>query len=423
MMTPEQLELTVLSSLNTLDKVRAAAEIGVCDDSFQVETHARVWAYVQELSGKGQTPLRGDVRAVYGVELLPDVSDAATYTQLLVQRTQTLQARRLLQRHAPGLESNPTEAVRAIMTGLGKIGRSFSGHTRSWDGDAAARLERVRARIQARDRGDLIGIPTGLPVFDQDSLPWQRGELVGIIGQYNAGKSWLLAYFGAVAYYRGRRRVLFLSPESTIEGVEMRFDALIGNMMSKVLGHKAMRKGTIDLTTYEDFISEVQDFGREDLIIRDSGDRGAFTVDDIVSQAREHQPDLLCIDGFHLIKGVGKSWENMKEASEVIKGLTQDMGLTTLTVAQVQRDAALAIDQPPSLDQTAYGLGLVEASDRIISMCERRGEPHQRIFTVPKNRDDQKFTSRMYLRFDVDIGDIRMVQTTIDYDTGEVGFV
>jgi archaellum biogenesis ATPase FlaH len=424
-LTPEELEVAVLSSLSTLDAIRIAEAMGICEDSFQVPANAAAWQYIIARARRGELATSADVKAMCGVMLQAEVTDAHSLAEMLVRRTAARKARTVLMRYARHLagddNTDPMPAIRGIVTELSDINRGVVGHVHFWDSGAQDRFERIRQRVDAKMRGDVIGIPTGLEVFDRAGDTWQPGELIGILGMLNVGKSWLLMYFAAVAYMADKR-VVILSPESTIDTVEMRMDTLIGHMMGYTLSNDALRRGSIDMEQYAKFAAELALSGRHDLVIRDSGDRGVFTVDDIVAQAYEHRPDLVCIDGFHLIKGAGRSWENMKEAAERVKGLAQDMGITVIAASQVQRDALIASDDTPDLGQVAYGLGMIEAADRVIALAERRGDQYQRVFKVPKVRSGKRITRKQYLKFDVDVGDIGWLNPNIDVDTGEVNF-
>jgi len=217
--------------------------------------------------------------------------------------------------------------------------------------------------------------------------------------------------------------VLFLSPESTNFEIEARMDAILGRFMGYEISNRAIMKGFIDDELYSKYLKEVMLSGRKDWKTRDSGDRGVFTLSDIEAQAREFRPDILAIDGFHLIKGLGSSWENMKAAAESIKGLAQHLGMVVIAGSQAQREAAMAIDDTQELGQVAYGMGLVETANRVITLVEKKGDQQQRVFKVPKMRGGEKILNRRYLKFNVDVGEIYELNPEIDEETGQVTFL
>jgi hypothetical protein len=68
-------------------------------------------------------------------------------------------------------------------------------------------------------------------------------------------------------------------------------------------------------------------------------------------------------------------------------------------------------------------MGFLEASNKVISLAEKRGDPLQRVWTLPKNRDGYRITDRQYLRFDIDRGLIGDLGMSVDSATGIVDAV
>lgn len=421
--TPEELELTVLSSIKSLEDYAYCLSQGIREDSFQIDEYANVWRYYEQHSLLGRFPSPEDVSANCNVILMEGLTDLETPVDTLSKISMRRRASTIMLDRGKDLISDPEKAIQNLIGDLSEITKGQSAHSVLFDADATSRLDEIRRRTEAKSRGEYIGIPTGLLCFDEKGDTWRPGEMAAILGTTNVGKSWLLCYFAAYAYYYSNKRVLFLSPEDTTFEIEARIDPIISRFMGIELSNKAIRNGFVDMKVYEGYLKELTKSGRKDFKVRDSGDAGVFSIGDIVSQSREFRPDILAIDGFHLIKGVGKSWENVKEAAESIKGLAQHMGMVVIAGCQAQREAAMAIDDTPELGQAAYGMGLMEACNRVITLVEKRGDKKQRIFKVPKFRSGaEKIVNRQYLRFDVDLGDIGQVIPAVDEETGEVNW-
>ncbi len=401
MSTPEEIELVVLSSIKSIEDLTTLVEMGIADDSFQVEEHQDAWNYIVKSSAYGKLPSPADIKGNSGVELISGITDKETPAATLAKVSFQKRASNAIIMRSKELLTNPESSVRGLMGDLSELNSGKIAHTTYFDADANKRLTEIRERIELRKSGKMVGIPTGLAVFDENGDTWRPGELIVILGTTNVGKSWLLFYFCGHAYWYSNKRVLILSPEDVNFEVEARLDPIVGRFMGHILSNRQIRNGSIDQFLYERYIAELVQSGRKDLKVRDSGDAGVFTIPDIISQAREFRPDILGIDGFHLIKGVGKSWENIKEAAEQIKGQAQHMGITVIAGSQATRDAAMAIDDTPELGQAAYGMGLMEAANRVITLTEKRGDKKQRIFKVPKFRSGaEKITQRQYLNFE-----------------------
>lgn len=417
-MTPENVELAFLSSLTTAAAVRGAQAAGIDSMSFQVESHEKVWLYLAARAEQDRDITHADVLAVCNVQLTVNVTDIDTLLTQLVQLSVARRAMQSIMKHVTPLETDAVATVGEMVTELQALLIAERTHETHFE-DIDSRVERVLAlAAQAAEEG-YIGIPTGLGFFDEQGDTWKPGEMSAIVGATNAGKSWLLLFFAAVAYFRHQKRVLFLSPENSIADIEARLDVIVANEMGIELSNRALRSGRVDAEAYHRYAAAFKERVGEDQmwITRDAGSRGVFSVNDIVALTREHKPDMLCVDGFHLVQGPGdKSWERMKEAAEQLKGLAQDMGIVILTVSQAQREAVLAPDDAPEIGQIAYGMALGEACNRILSMAEKRGSAHQRVIKLIKNRDGEKLNKRFYLKFDVDKGDIGQQGERMDDD-------
>lgn len=421
---PEEVELYVLSAMTSPDAVLKAAAAGIGDMSWQIEAHARAWDYLYQRARLGEAASRNDVYGAVGVELRPDITDSETFLEELVRRTVHREATaRIIARIEELNGPNPQKTVELLIGDLADIAKNSSSHTSYVDTDAMLRVDRMEARAAIKEAGGTIGIRSGLPALDREGLNWRPGEAVAIQGPLNVGKSTLLLWFCAYAYYHDRAKVLFLTPESTIEEVEDRLDPMLGRFMGYDLSNQRIRNGLEDLEVFRDYASKLAEESRSGFIIRDSGDSGTFSVADILQQAREHRPDILAIDGVHLISGAGKTWENMKQAAEALKGLAQHMGLVIIGGTQVTRDAVVADGDVPDLGQSAYGMAFLEAANKVISLAEKRGDPMQRIWKLIKNRGGPKLLSKQFLRFDVDRGDIGELGVLTDEQTGMVDFV
>jgi len=355
--------------------------------------------------------------------LKENLEDSDVYLTELSLRTVSKRAQIALLTLSDKLSIDPLNTIQKLILALSDLHRPVNTRQSFFDADALARFEDYLQKRIKIDNGESIGIPTGLGVFDKKGDTWKPGEVVGVYGPLNTGKSWLLIYFAAYAYYYSNAKVLFMSPENTISDINARLDPVIGRFMGYTLSNRGIRNGTQEPKAYEKYLREIAAKGRKDFIIRDSGDKGAFTIDDITSLMREYKPDLVFVDGFHLISNGGKTWENMKSSAEQIKGLAQYQGCTVIAGSQVKREAVLAADETAELGQEAYGMGLSEAANRVISLAAKRGVKDQRIFRVVKHRDGEQILTKQYLHFDVDTGNIFQIMPDFEDEIDEVGEV
>lgn len=430
-MTPEELERAALSTITSLDRIITARKAGVDADSFQVAAHADVWAYLCERAELGEMATLPDVLAITGVQLVENLTDDTNLVGTLAALSLQRRVRRTMIESVDTLNEDPARALTELLGELGVLSNAAgenTGHLRRFAADASTRLQEFDSMLQDSD-GSPAGLTTGLPVFDENGANWQPGELVAIIGATNAGKSFLMLWLASRAYLVHGAKVLYVSPESTVQDVEYRLDPIAARHLGFNISNSALRNTSQDRDEYARYIAELAKDRPGEWITRDSGEAGTFDAPTIVALAREHLaggtralPNVLCIDGFHLIKGEGKTWEAMQESALLIKGLAQDMGIVVFAVSQAQRTVLQDVGDAPDLAHAAYGMALMEASNRVIGIAERRGQPLQRVFKVPKARDGLRVTKRQILTFDVDVGDIGQLDPNAVDATSEVDF-
>jgi hypothetical protein len=177
-----------------------------------------------------------------------------------------------------------------------------------------------------------------------------------------------------------------------------------------VISNSSLINGSVDLQLYEKWLGELSSERR--WVTADSTETptGKFALKDIAALVAAHRPDMLLIDGFHLIGGSkDEQWKVIAEAGQTLKALAQRNGMVVIVAMQVVREAMKTTGEAPDLQHGAYGKALIEDSDRVFSLAMPKGQPKLRYLKVPKTRDGEPVTIRVHLAFDVDVGDIRQV--------------
>jgi len=350
------------------------------------------------------------------------LADAETWREKLVAQSIERRINGILLDTMPKLREAPIVELPNLINSLTDVHQPSAGATTWVDAGASSRLERYLSRAQAATEGKAVGIPTGLMSLDKAGFTHRPGELTAFLGPMNVGKSSFLMHTCSYAYVKAGARILFLSPESPTEEVEARLDPMLARQMGFTLSYTALRKGQQDPKELERYLMALEGKARKDFIIIDSGENGEFKLDDVIGLARTHRPDILAIDGFHLLNtGSKTTWESFVRAAKRLKGLAQGMGMAVVTVSQVQRNAVVASNDTANLGESAYGLALEETADKIIHLAEVRGDKFKRIYKLNKNRVGERI-DRRYVRFDVDGGDIHETEPRVDSDTGSVEF-
>lgn len=412
-LAPEELERLVISSLSLVDDVLWAQRAGVAVDSFQTEEGQKAWEYVlARVTETGQVPTEVDLSTV-GFTSIPGATDFRKFVDELLRQAAIRKARILIARHIPTLDADPFTAISAIQADLSTIQRGTKLHESYLDADALERFEDVRSRTEKVRRGESVGIPTGLPLFDTQGGEWQPGEMISVMGMPGSGKSTLILSFCSHAWAAGYR-VLFVSPENSVRDIELRADPMLAFAWGVQLSNRALRSGQgVDLEVYRGYVERLQESRR--WLTMDSGEAGGFTAADIRRKTLEFRPDVLAVDGGHLLRGNGKVWENIFQASKTLKAIAQELGITVLVACQATRNVWKGGGEDvPELGDAAYGAkAFMEDSNRVIGMAMDRGGALRRSIQVPKWRDGPVILYKVFLVFDVDSGKIQQ-QATVE---------
>lgn len=408
---PEVVERLLLSAMRTQEALTKLRRASITLDSFSQAVYHDLFVYIERrIIETGQPPSDSELLALY--QFTPDRT--ATDVDSLAR---TLRKQELIRKGQDAMQTqmtelwygDPEEAIQNVITGLSNLQAGASEHLGFSDASAMDRLLNVKERSEMRARGEIIGIPTGLPLFDDTGVGWQPAELVTILGRSTIGKSWLLLFFGCVAYFCGKR-VLYISPEMSKLHTEFRMDAVLSRFYNMVISNSALINGSVDLQLYEKWLGALS--GERRWVTADSTETstGKFALKDIAALVAAHRPDMLLIDGFHLIGGSkDEQWKVIAEAGQTLKALAQRNGMVVLVAMQVVREAMKTTGEAPDLQHGAYGKALLEDSDRVFSLAMPKGQPRLRYLKVPKTRDGEPVTIRVHLAFDVDVGDIRQI--------------
>lgn len=415
--TPEELEALIISSISKMEDVLYAQRLGITWESFQVQECQGAWVYIeQRVAETGNVPSETDLSTI-GFTVIPGADDVRRYIDELARDDQAKKARSAIWRQVKTINTDPSKAITSLIRDLSAISQGSRSHAVYFDADAPKRYEEVKRRTELAAKGLTLGIPTGFPFFDDNGGDWQKGEMCAVLGMPGSGKSTLLLHFCVVAWAAGMR-VLFISPENTCDDIHLRGDPMAAHHFGVQLSNRALRTGKgVDLDQYNEYADRISD--RHDWMTVDSGAKGPFTIADIQREATAFRPDVIAVDGIHLLAGEGKTWETIYEAGKVLKGMAQEHGLTVLVACQGDKATMQSPEENPELGAVAYGKAIMEDSNRVISLAKDRGGFKRRSLKVPKWRDGPEITTKVYIAFDVDAGVIKQ-QGNSPTETGTV---
>ena len=301
------------------------------------------------------------------------------------------------------LEDDAVDALEYLAGNITALKGSVgdSSHMAYADRDASKRAEELADKMIKVNQDKVLGITTGIDVFDTTVGGWLPGQLTSIVGRLNEGKSWLLMLFCVEAYKSGRR-VLFISPEMTVGEVELRFDTLISRQFSNM--DLTLGRPGIDVDEYKTHLEGLEK--RDDWVTYDSIPGGkSFTMSSLQGLVHLHKPDILAVDGVPLISdenGAETSWQKMANVGYGLKSIAMNNRIVVLSTSQANREAA-SDRSVPKLHQISYGDALGQACDKVVGLV--RISPDRIKLALLKNRGGRTM-GEMNFNFKVDLGDI-----------------
>ncbi len=417
-LTPDEAEVRLISSINSSADLALASKRGVSIETFSI--YGDVWMFMLEYAKmyNGQIPISDDLENSFRNSDTPiaiiEGGDLEYYVNEILKQHLIRKAQEAIREgfgdKGVRLLKDPFEVVQSVALNLQQLSRQQEKGVAFFDRDAADRLGWLQAKIDAYQRDEPLGIPTGLTVFDSYQQGWQPGETAMIIGPKGVGKSWFMMYEAVVAYAAGFK-VLFLSPEMSWEQGALRFDVLLAHRYKQQFSHDVLTSGRdADLVAYAAWLDSLTD--REEFICVDNADLMGFTLTNISALIDEYRPDITILDGIHLVKSLEtkSDWQIIKDCADGLKAIALAHKSVAIWSGQVDRDGMKNPTEPVSSGaQAAYSKAAVEAADRLITLGTVENNPARRSFKVPNNRSGREWLIRQYLTFNVDVGNIEQV--------------
>ena len=417
-----QLEARLLASVTSPEDFEQLAAVGVGEDDF---SHYRpVYKYlVSVLESQGRVPRFLDLKQTFN---LPEsvTRSGGEFRFLLEEFRRLVVAQRLQDTIDHSVEEfgeDPDALLENLLKSLMSLQTSAQRHSSLTDQSMVERLGVYATRARQLAAQGIIGIPTGISHFDEKlRLGWLPGELVGMVGRTYVGKSWLLLYFGMVAWQRGIR-VLFVSPEMPVEETEARFDALLMCRNDIRVDVADLYRGYVPNEKMHKLAGEVAK--RSSWTTYSSSEDGQLGLIELARLVNQHRPGLLLVDGLSLLEsGKGRRqqvWESIKDISYGLKNMAVALNVATIICHQATR-SAYNTARPPGLHEIAYGDDFARACDRVIALSRPQsleGEETLRV-TIQKFRRGEPLLGGIDFRFEPGRGEIHEL---VPGDTGGAG--
>jgi hypothetical protein len=216
-------------------------------------------------------------------------------------------------------------------------------------GDPVERFSDMADRIavirKQQDLGQLPGVPTGIAGLDAYVRSVNAGEFFVHTGFSSRGKTQGLVRSSIPAYKAGDV-VIMNSLEMSAPEIWEIYDAEAARLSRQAIRHREL--GDDDYEAYATAAAKVRQAPNDIMYVR------VPTVDKLAAMVERYGANTVCVDYVSLMESQRKAssdWERVKDVSQSLKRMANDMGIRVYAAAQNSKDAAL---NGPTEDNIAY---------------------------------------------------------------------
>lgn len=258
------------------------------------------------------------------------------------------------------------------------------------------RYEEYMRRLK---EGDVIGIPMGIPTFDEETLGIQPPELVTVAAFLGVGKSTFMQHVFFQVYLQDKTPMM-ISLEMGADQLFRKWDTMATSVEYHAM--KALELGEGDLEIWKEVAEKAAEASAEkDIIVID--DIGKCTPDKVMAETIRHKPDLVGIDYVNLMKtprgiSAGQTWEKITHITRELKYNARTLQIPILSAAQGNRESAKGV----TLETLAHSISVGQDSDIVIGLHQDEDMVDEKRMEVGllKNRDGKKARTEMYWNLD-----------------------
>lgn len=329
----------------------------------------------------------------------------------------------------------PEEALGTMLQKLSLLRSMGSNHVEATDAGAMTRIGYFDVRTeQIYTAHRILGIPSGCQVINDSMIGWIPGSLVGAYARPGVGKTWWLMNEGVIAWMNNLR-VLCIAPEMPANMLNLRIDVIAGNHLGYPLDYNQVLQGNPAVRERYHHVADLMSQSNRWWTYDSLNDR-PISLGDISTLIRQHEPDIVLIDGISLLRSEsrGQMWEKMFELCYGAKNLATIHELPIIVTHQAvnsrrgNRGETTTVGRGddfhmPSLNDAAYGDSFVQACSDVITFCAEPTSPNVNWYSIRKHRERgwaNPLPSRMGLAVDFVHGRI-IDLSRLGYDPAAVG--
>ncbi|HZJ57490.1 MAG TPA: replicative DNA helicase [Clostridia bacterium] len=372
-----------------LDKESVAAATDFLrGEDFYAESHKEIFESMLDIYDHGepvdlvtvteQLRQRGTLEAIGGVAYISDLSMAVPSTANIRYYVGIVEEKSILRRLISvcnGIIKESYEAREEIDLIIDHAEKSiFQITQRNTSGDfepIKTVLLEAYARIEelSKNKGQIIGIPTGFTDFDQKTSGLQPSDFILVAARPSMGKT---SFVLNVAQYAA----LHADVPVAIFSLEMAKEQLVQRMLSSEsnVELQKIRTGELDENEWIKLVEAAGPLSQAPIYIDDTP---GITAMEIRSKARrlkiEKGLGMIIIDYLQLMSGRGRIENRQQEISEIsrsLKALARELSVPVVTLSQLSRAPEARTDHRPMLSDLRES-GAIEQDADVVAFLYR----------------------------------------------------
>ncbi len=227
-------------------------------------------------------------------------------------------------------------------------------------------LQHLEGRQKSRQRGECVGVATGLQRLDARSGGWRAGQLIILAGRPGMGKSAVMLHFARAAAKAGVPVCIF--------SLEMPAEQLAGRMLVGGSCVDATRYRTGEITSGEWRQLEVASEELSGMPIY-INDRAGMSMRQIRAQCRVMQKrgncGMVIIDYLQLLEATTSNRNSTRERevaemSRSAKLLAKEFGVPVILLSQLSRKIEERADRSPQLSDLRESGAIEQDADMVL---------------------------------------------------------
>jgi len=249
------------------------------------------------------------------------------------------------------------------------------------------------------NKGDIIGLSTGLVDLDSKTLGMHPSDLIIIAGRPAMGKTSLALNIAEAVAKTGEPTLVFSMEMSAEQLTQRELSSLSGISLN------AIRSGDLDDSAWSRLAVAVKKLNEMPLIIDEAP---ALTIGEVRLRARkikrERGLSLIIIDYIQLMQGRGYNRnESISEISRGLKAIAKELRIPVIALSQLNRELEKRPNKRPQASDLRDSGAIEQDADVILFVYRdemyNEGSPYEGIAEIIINKQRQGETGKIYASF------------------------